>query len=101
VDAASTPTCVCGQDLSQFDGQPRTLRAKAATRIRIAFRNGLAGFILGALFSFFVVRHFVNPIKIQWGIAAAWLVLAASPLVGCILAVLLGDRFLDAIDDLL
>ena len=69
--------------------------------MRVAFKNGMMGGFLGALFSFFFIRHFVREVERHWGTAASWLVFAAGPLVGFLLAAILGDRFLERVDDLL
>ena len=94
-------TCHCGQDLSEFGGRSRTTGEKIASGLRIAFRNGMVGGMLGAVFSVFVTRRFIQAVANQWGAIGVWLALAAGPLVGFLLAATLGDRFLDRVDELL
>ena len=94
-------TCHCGQDLSEFDERSRTTGEKITSGLRIAFRNGVVGGMLGAVFSVIVTRLFIRAVANQWGATGVWLALAAGPVVGFLLAATLGDRFLDRVDELL
>ena len=100
IDAAGSPICSCGQDLSQFDGQPKTIGERISRRVRVGFKNGMMGGFLGALFSILFIGRIARVVAQNWGTTAGWLVFAAAPLLGFLLAAILGDRFLEQVDDL-
>jgi hypothetical protein len=62
----------------------------------------MAGAALGALVSFLVTLRLLRGIEGPWWQATTvWVVLSAGPLLGFLLAAILGDRLLDLVEDLL
>ena len=93
--------CQCGQDLSEFDERSQTSGQRIAAGLRVAVRNGVIGAVLGTLFSALVMTRIARAAGLERGTAGMLLMMAVGPATGFLLAVVLGDRFLFWIEELL